>query len=86
MSISPIISGCGCYQLGSLSSDCDQVTGNCVCKEHVSGDLCDKCEVRFRFMFLCFLTRRPSEMLSISMLSYMIIENATMPYEWKMND
>ena len=34
---------CQCDPIGSLSSDCDPVTGRCDCKPGVSGPLCDQC-------------------------------------------
>lgn len=36
---------CLCDHLGSLSKECDNVTGQCLCKEKFTGLTCDKCEV-----------------------------------------
>uniref|UniRef100_A0AAY4A3J5 Laminin, alpha 1 n=1 Tax=Denticeps clupeoides TaxID=299321 RepID=A0AAY4A3J5_9TELE len=36
---------CGCHGNGSSSSICDIATGQCVCKPHVVGEKCDRCEV-----------------------------------------
>uniref|UniRef100_A0AAY4A9F9 Laminin subunit alpha 1 n=1 Tax=Denticeps clupeoides TaxID=299321 RepID=A0AAY4A9F9_9TELE len=38
---------CGCHGNGSSSSICDIATGQCVCKPHVVGEKCDRCEVGF---------------------------------------
>ncbi|KAL2085445.1 hypothetical protein ACEWY4_018765 [Coilia grayii] len=38
---------CGCHGNGSLSSVCHGVTGQCVCRDHVEGEKCDRCEVGF---------------------------------------
>ena len=34
---------CNCNGLGSSSSECDDVTGKCVCGANVTGDKCDVC-------------------------------------------
>jgi len=34
---------CECSGLGSLSPECDDVTGVCVCRANVTGDKCDTC-------------------------------------------
>lgn len=36
---------CLCDHLGSLSKECNNVTGQCLCKERFTGLTCDKCEV-----------------------------------------
>ena len=38
------ISDCGCDPEGSASEFCDEVTGICPCKPHVTGPKCPKCE------------------------------------------
>src|SRR4051812_14954436 len=41
-----IISVCGCYALGSVENGkCDVITGQCVCRPHVSGQKCTTCQV-----------------------------------------
>uniref|UniRef100_H2ZS58 Laminin subunit alpha-1 n=1 Tax=Latimeria chalumnae TaxID=7897 RepID=H2ZS58_LATCH len=37
---------CGCNPNGSVHSNCDAVTGQCLCKQGVMGHLCDECERR----------------------------------------
>lgn len=37
---------CLCDHLGSLSKECDKLTGQCLCKERFTGLTCDKCEVK----------------------------------------
>ena len=39
-----LISDCGCDPEGSASEFCDEVTGICPCKPHVTGPKCPKCE------------------------------------------
>ena len=34
---------CDCLLEGSLTPTCDKLTGDCVCKEKVSGRKCDRC-------------------------------------------
>ncbi|RWS11404.1 agrin-like protein, partial [Dinothrombium tinctorium] len=34
---------CACNMLGSVRSDCEQMTGRCVCKQGVNGNKCDIC-------------------------------------------
>ncbi|ESN94519.1 hypothetical protein HELRODRAFT_164375 [Helobdella robusta] len=34
---------CNCNALGSFRSDCDQMTGRCLCKGHAMGDKCQYC-------------------------------------------
>lgn len=36
---------CGCDVNGALSSVCDVTTGQCFCKENVTGRTCDQCQV-----------------------------------------
>nr|XP_046227110.1 laminin subunit alpha-1 [Scatophagus argus] len=38
---------CGCDASGALSSVCDVTTGQCVCKENVTGQTCDRCHSGF---------------------------------------
>jgi len=38
------ISGCNCNRYGSTRSDCDQMTGQCLCKQGVTGLKCDQCQ------------------------------------------
>ncbi|KAM4688464.1 laminin subunit alpha-1 [Discoglossus pictus] len=37
---------CDCNPSGSLNNNCDRLTGQCVCKQGVTGHLCDTCEPR----------------------------------------
>jgi len=34
---------CSCNVFGSEREDCEQTTGQCVCKHHVTGRKCDRC-------------------------------------------
>lgn len=36
---------CECNLHGSISSDCDEITGNCFCRDGISGKHCDKCDL-----------------------------------------
>ena len=38
-----VCAACNCSVLGSLSSQCDDVTGVCVCRTNVTGEKCDVC-------------------------------------------
>ncbi|XP_064605903.1 laminin subunit alpha-2-like [Liolophura sinensis] len=38
---------CNCEETGSVGRECDQRSGQCVCKPHYSGRHCDQCEVGF---------------------------------------
>lgn len=40
---------CGCYLPGTLSSlsDCDDISGQCQCKAHVSGRNCTQCKAGY---------------------------------------
>jgi len=38
---------CGCDAVGSTSAVCDQTTGQCICRDHVTGRTCDRCEDNF---------------------------------------
>ena len=42
---SRIFTACGCDPVGSLGSDCDRATGQCVCKRNVEGRNCSSCVV-----------------------------------------
>ena len=35
---------CRCSLFGSLRSDCEQLTGQCRCKEGIGGQQCDMCQ------------------------------------------
>lgn len=37
---------CGCDVRGSASSVCDVTTGQCLCRENVTGLTCERCQVR----------------------------------------
>uniref|UniRef100_A0A8C6Y3U8 Laminin subunit alpha-1 n=1 Tax=Naja naja TaxID=35670 RepID=A0A8C6Y3U8_NAJNA len=37
---------CQCNQNGSLHHHCDHISGQCVCKQGVTGQLCDQCDSR----------------------------------------
>ncbi|XP_078049383.1 wing blister isoform X2 [Augochlora pura] len=39
--------GCRCSNLGSMTTACDIVTGQCQCKEHVTGRQCNQCAIGF---------------------------------------
>lgn len=44
----PLTGGCQaclCDPFGSLSVECDNITGRCLCKEHFVGRTCEECEV-----------------------------------------
>ncbi|KAM8966911.1 laminin subunit alpha-1 [Pelodytes ibericus] len=41
---------CDCNPSGSLNNDCDRLTGQCLCKQGVTGRLCDTCELRHIFL------------------------------------
>ena len=34
---------CNCSPRGSVRSDCEQMSGKCICKPGISGDKCDTC-------------------------------------------
>ncbi|KJH42274.1 laminin EGF-like protein [Dictyocaulus viviparus] len=34
---------CGCHPVGSLSKSCNQTSGQCVCKQGVTGQTCNRC-------------------------------------------
>ena len=34
---------CNCSPYGSVRSDCEQMSGRCVCKPGIIGDKCDTC-------------------------------------------
>ena len=38
-----IFSACACNMFGSIRDDCEQTTGRCVCKSHVTGQKCNIC-------------------------------------------
>ena len=38
-----LISVCNCSPYGSVRSDCEQMSGKCICKPGISGDKCDTC-------------------------------------------
>ena len=40
------LSECSCDVSGALSSVCDVTTGQCLCRENVTGRTCDRCQVR----------------------------------------
>ena len=42
MCLLPVFAACGCSN-GSVSEECDQVTGACQCLEGAIGDKCDGC-------------------------------------------
>lgn len=39
---------CGCSKCGSFNETCNQLTGQCHCKENHSGPKCDRCRTGFR--------------------------------------
>ena len=41
---------CDCHTLGSMSSKCNEATGQCVCRENVVGRTCDRCAQNFAGM------------------------------------
>ena len=43
---------CECDAQGSLSLQCDQNSGTCLCKPGVTGKNCDTCQVRNNYLFL----------------------------------
>uniref|UniRef100_A0A7M4ET92 Laminin subunit alpha-1 n=1 Tax=Crocodylus porosus TaxID=8502 RepID=A0A7M4ET92_CROPO len=38
---------CQCNPDGSVHNNCDHITGKCICKQGVAGQLCDECEPRY---------------------------------------
>ena len=34
---------CDCSPYGSVRTDCEQMSGKCICKPGISGDKCDTC-------------------------------------------
>src|SRR6218665_2630935 len=34
---------CGCNLFGSVRDDCEQTTGRCICRQHVTGQKCNIC-------------------------------------------
>ena len=36
------MSSCQCNPLGAIGTACDPVSGQCVCKDSITGDLCDR--------------------------------------------
>lgn len=38
---------CECDSLGSISTQCDNTTGQCECKSKFTGRTCDRCKVSF---------------------------------------
>ncbi|PFX13764.1 Laminin subunit gamma-1 [Stylophora pistillata] len=36
---------CNCSTVGALNNECNNMTGSCYCQPHVTGKLCDRCEV-----------------------------------------
>ena len=41
------LSACDCNPFGSLSERCDELTGQCPCKEKYIGRTCSRCKVGF---------------------------------------
>ncbi len=39
---------CECHLIGSLETRCNQTTGQCICKDGVSGVRCDRCLPGYR--------------------------------------
>ena len=40
----PDCQSCSCYEAGSKSLSCHQITGECDCKDSFTGEKCDQCE------------------------------------------
>ncbi|CAK9294069.1 unnamed protein product [Gordionus sp. m RMFG-2023] len=38
---------CDCYERGSISDNCDKMTGQCICKDRYVGKRCDTCQPGF---------------------------------------
>lgn len=38
------ISACECNQVGSISNDCDLITGQCKCLSSFGGERCERCK------------------------------------------
>ena len=38
-----LLTACRCNPFGTIRDDCDQMTGRCVCRSHVTGNKCDVC-------------------------------------------
>ena len=41
--INCIISACDCHPIGALGASCNQTSGQCLCKEGVTGLMCNRC-------------------------------------------
>uniref|UniRef100_A0AC35U6N7 Netrin-1 n=1 Tax=Rhabditophanes sp. KR3021 TaxID=114890 RepID=A0AC35U6N7_9BILA len=39
---------CGCHPVGSLSKNCNQTSGQCICKPGVAGMSCNRCAIGYR--------------------------------------
>ena len=50
VSITHSCQSCGCNLAGSRSTLCNDVTGECVCKQYVTGLSCDQCRPGFQFL------------------------------------